>query len=411
MGAQELNFGEWVIKLSATGYASFLGLVLFFWRPRFLPPEPRGDPVPLNLTVVIAARNEAENIGACLQSLIQETGISEIRVVDDHSTDQTEDVVRQVQVKDARIKLIRAPALPPGWFGKSHALEFGAKDISTKYLLFTDADVVFGPGIVAAAIRRMQTAQLDHLGGHFFVDCRSVAEEICAPVLLLSSGLALFGTASKLGAATGAFNLLRTEFYRDLGGHVPIRSEIVDDVALARHLKAGGGRSDFVALDDFVKVRLFVGFRGFVTSVSRSAVSFLKLGGLAVGCLTVCAMGLALLPFICLVLGILLTLAAPTTTAAVVAGSLALLPYFLGFLAIRLSRRFHNGRSLCQWGYPVALFVLAAAVFGAALAPVRRRSLVWRGRQYSLNQEQQLLPTASPVMVGPLIYGNRNEDN
>jgi len=337
----------------------------------FLLPQASTCDQPNRLTVVIAARNEADNIGPCLQSLLGQSGIAQIIVVNDHSTDATAEVVASFRARDGRVVHFFAPELPAGWLGKSHALHFGAKQVSTSYVLFTDADVIFGPGIIAEALRKMSAARLDHLGGHFFVDCRSVAEEICAPVLVLSSGLALFGTANSLGAATGAFNLVRNVVYQAFGGHDPIKGDIVDDVALARHLKTCGARSEFVAMGDNLKVRLFVGFGGFVNSVMRSAVPFLRLGSITVCLLTTFCMVLALLPVVSLLAAIIVGICAPGGTPALITCLLGPLSYCFGFVAVRFGRRFHNGRLLFQLCFPVAAVALGASVFYAALAHVQ----------------------------------------
>lgn len=390
MDARIENACAWITALSAVIYGLLLLAALVWWKPQVLLPS-SSNPACAELTVVIAARNEADNLGPCLQSLLTQPGVAQIRVVDDHSTDATATVVELFRARDERIVLISASTLPAGWLGKSHAMHSGAQGISTPYLLFTDADVIFGPGIIATALQYMAAAKLDHLGGHFFVDCRSVAEEICAPLLVLSSSLALFGTADSLGAATGAFNLVSTGVYQRHGGHAPIKSEIVDDVALARHLKSSGARSGFVSMDDFLKVRLFVGLRGFVAAVARSAIPFLQLGSFVVCLLTIFCMGLALLPLVSFVGAILIVISPATPAEIVTACLLGLLPYVLGFLAIRLARRFHNGRSLFQWCYPAAIFALAASVFFAALAQLRRRPLSWRGRVYAVSPDHRVL--------------------
>ncbi len=386
MEAQLTSLLELVVVFSAACYAVLLGCVMICWRPRFLLPQSSRIDQPNQLTVVIAARDEAENIGSCLQSLLNQSGIAQIIVVDDHSTDNTAAVVQSFHSQDERVVLLSAPELPSGWLGKSHALHFGAKEVSTPFLLFTDADVIFGPGIIAAALQKISAERLDHLGGHFFVDCRSVAEEICAPVLVLSSGLALFATANSRGTGTGAFNLVRTAIYQGYGGYAPIKNEMVDDVALARHLKTCGARSEFVAMGDYLKVRLFVGFEGFVNAVMRSAVPFLRLGGITVCLLTTFCMLLALLPVVSLLAAVIVGMCAPAGAPALITCLLGLLSYCFGFMAVRFGSRLHNGRLLYQLCFPLAAFALGASVFYAALAQVHRRPLTWRGRMYAADQ-------------------------
>lgn len=395
MDAHLINVLVSFAVFSAACYAVLLGCVLIWWRPRSLLPQSSICDQPNQLTVVIAARDEAENVGSCLQSLLNQPGIAQIIVVDDHSTDATAAVVESFCSRDGLVVLLSAPELPPGWLGKSHALHFGAKQVTTPFLLFTDADVIFGPGIIAAALQKMSAARLDHLGGHFFVDCRSVAEEVCAPVLVLSSGLALFGTANSRGAGTGAFNMVRTATYRAYGGHTPTKNEIVDDVALTRHLKACGASSEFVAMGDYLKVRLFVGFDGFVNSVTRSAVPFLRLGGMTACLLATLCMAVALLPVASLLGAIVVGVSAPARGPAVIACLLGPLAYCFGFIAVCVGRRLHNGRLLFQLYFPFAAFALAATVFYSALAQIRRRPVTWRGRVYAIDQDDRVLQSPS----------------
>lgn len=372
-----------IVVSSACFLALLTGAFLLRWAPRLwvrgCPPVPQDG-----VTVILAARDEAADIGFCLESLLQQTAVAKIIVVDDHSRDDTPSIARAFSVRDERVVPLQAPPLPPGWVGKSHALQFGAESVQTPYLVFTDADVVFAPGIIAAAVHEMKVRQLDHVSGHFFVDCQSIAEEICAPVLVLSSSLALFGTANSLGAATGAFNMLRTAMYWKYGSHAPIKGCVVDDVALARHLVSHGAKSRFVFMGDAIKVRLFNGFRGFMAAVERSAIPFLRFGCLPVALLACAAMLLMGSPLICLlvaaVLQVLSSTALPGPNPAV---WLAPTPYLLGLLTICLCRRYHNGRLVFCLLYPVVAVALPAAVLRAALGRMRRRPVTWRGRAYA----------------------------
>jgi hypothetical protein len=369
------------VAFSTGCYGLLLTYLFFGWRPRTLIRHSLARNSEMDVAVVIAARNEEAGLRKCLESLLVQSGLAQVIVVDDHSGDSTRAIAESFAARDQRVTCLSAPPLPEGWIGKTHALHFGAQRVKNPHVLFTDADVVFGPGILADAMRLMQKERLDHLGGHFFVDCQTMAEEICAPVLVLSSALALFGTADSKGASTGAFNLVRTVVYEACGGHAPIKGEVVDDVALARLLKAAGARSRFVAMGDRVKVRLFVGFRGFVDVVSRSAVPFLRWGRCAVGAATVLCMLLAVMPIL-LLIGLVCHLAGPHAYCSAT-WCLAPLPLLLGIVSIHFSRPFHNGRFFFQVFFPAAMFVLGASVFHASLTQMRRRQVTWRGRVYA----------------------------
>src|SRR5689334_13178413 len=74
------------------------------------------------VSVLIPARNEAANIGAVIESVLRNRGVTfEIVVLDDHSSDDTAAIVEEIAQYDSRVRLERSPALPAGWCGKQHA--------------------------------------------------------------------------------------------------------------------------------------------------------------------------------------------------------------------------------------------------------------------------------------------------
>src|SRR5678815_2123163 len=73
-------------------------------------------------SVLIPARNEEANIGAALHSVLQSDAVEiEVIVLDDHSTDRTAEIVREIAQTDPRVRLETAPPLPAGWFRKNFA--------------------------------------------------------------------------------------------------------------------------------------------------------------------------------------------------------------------------------------------------------------------------------------------------
>src|SRR6185437_11661566 len=70
------------------------------------------------IAVIVPARNEAANIGPCVESLSAQQYPPDrlaIIVVDDDSADATAAIVTALRRRDERITLLRAPPLPPGW--------------------------------------------------------------------------------------------------------------------------------------------------------------------------------------------------------------------------------------------------------------------------------------------------------
>src|SRR5438128_2644766 len=76
------------------------------------------------ISVIVPARDEEASLGACLESLVAQTGVSfEIIVVDDGSTDRT----REIAQSFSGVCVVDAGPLPRGWTGKNNAMATGAK--------------------------------------------------------------------------------------------------------------------------------------------------------------------------------------------------------------------------------------------------------------------------------------------
>src|SRR4051812_19060219 len=109
------------------------------------------------VSVIIPARNERRNIERCVRSVLSTTYASiEVLVVDDHSIDGTGDIAREIASGDQRVRVISAPDLPEGWFGKQWACTAGARAARGSLLLFTDADTNHAPDLLPRAVNAMQ---------------------------------------------------------------------------------------------------------------------------------------------------------------------------------------------------------------------------------------------------------------
>lgn len=104
------------------------------------------------LSVIVPARDEQDNIGPCLSSLLlAAAGLDcEIVVADDRSTDRTAAIVRSMP----GVRLVDVPPLAAGWCGKTHALAFAAPTTSGSWILFTDADTRHSPGSLQGVLER-----------------------------------------------------------------------------------------------------------------------------------------------------------------------------------------------------------------------------------------------------------------
>lgn len=146
---------EWVIWTGAIvlsgAYAVLIHRYLRGWAA--LPSiVPEADFVPTTrISVLIPARNEAENIAACLESLAQQTyprELVEVLVIDDHSTDETGAIARAFTGIPVRL-LSLAALLEPDERRvayKKEALRQGVAASSGDLIVCTDADCVLPSG-------------------------------------------------------------------------------------------------------------------------------------------------------------------------------------------------------------------------------------------------------------------------
>ncbi|MFW5721080.1 MAG: glycosyltransferase [Bacteroidota bacterium] len=97
-----------------------------------------------SVSIVIACRNEEENIDNLIQSLLQQNypkKNAEIIFVDDHSEDNTYKNLKKHAEKNNHIKIIQNPYKQKG---KKAALAYGIKHSSSKIIVTTDADCRMG---------------------------------------------------------------------------------------------------------------------------------------------------------------------------------------------------------------------------------------------------------------------------
>ena len=210
-------------------------------------------------SIVVPARNEAACLGACLESLVAQTGVDfEVIVVDDGSTDQT----RKVAESFGGVRVITPPPLPPGWSGKSNAAQAGAIAARGEWLLFTDADTVHLPGSLARAIEEAREHRADLLS-------YSPRQEVHGPVeralmTIIFAELAsryrpkeVSDPASPAAAANGQYLLIRRDAYDAVGGHAAVAATLLEDVALAQAVKRSGRRLRFRYGGDAVRTRMY----------------------------------------------------------------------------------------------------------------------------------------------------------
>lgn len=114
--------------------------VSIFSKFAFAKPQSKAK-VKLPVSVIICAKNEAENLQKFLPSIISQAYDDfEIVLINDASSDETLTVMKSFQKEHKNIKVVDVESVEVFWGNKKYALTLGIKASTHDYLLFTDAD-------------------------------------------------------------------------------------------------------------------------------------------------------------------------------------------------------------------------------------------------------------------------------
>ncbi len=211
------------------------------------------------VSVIVPARNEEHSLGACLDSLLRQSEPAiELIVVDDGSTDGT----RAVAQSFAGAKVLDVGPVPPGWGGKAHACQTGANAARGEWLLFTDADTVHKPGSLARALAEARQYGAALLSYSPEQEVHGLAQRVLMPLVFAELARTyrpreVCDPASPAAAANGQYLLISREAYDAVGGHAAVAGDLLEDVALARAVKATGRKLHFRFGGDAVRTRMY----------------------------------------------------------------------------------------------------------------------------------------------------------
>ncbi len=228
------------------------------------------------ISILFAARNEADGLPAALASLLaQDYPRYEVVAVDDRSGDVTPQILDQFARTHKNFQVVHVAALPPGWLGKPHALQRAYEHSSGEWLVFTDADAHFAPDALRRAAAVARSRDWDHLTLLFRWDIAGFWETVT---------LTFFGVGFNLGVepwqasrpksrryvGVGAFQLLRRDVYEAIGTHRRLAMEVVDDMKLGKLVKQGGFRSGVGIADEHVWLRWYAGLGNMIRGTTKN---------------------------------------------------------------------------------------------------------------------------------------------
>ncbi|HMA33458.1 MAG TPA: glycosyltransferase [Chloroflexia bacterium] len=346
----------------------------------------RPDAAPF-VSVLVPARDEAAQIAACIRGLLaQDYPAFEVIALDDDSTDATGAILAALAAGDARLRVLAGEPLRPGWLGKANACRQLAAAARGELLLFTDADVRHAPALLGHAVGLLRAQGAGLLSIFPTQVTGTWAERLVVPILqhfavyvLLPLPLMQRLRAPAFAAANGQFLLFERRAYVACGGHGAVRTAVLEDVALARAVKAAGYRIALADGNGLVACRMYCNRAEVVAGFAKNLFAFFNgswlflAAGLAVG------LGLWVLPPLWVGVALPGALAPAAGPADRALAGLPLAQYGVAVLTrLWLARRF-GSRPADALLHPLSLaLVLALALHSARLS--RRGGAIWKGR-------------------------------
>ncbi|WHY84538.1 glycosyltransferase family 2 protein [Neobacillus novalis] len=342
--------------------------------------EPELETGPL-LSVIVAARNEENQINASVHSQLKQTYRHvEWILVNDRSTDDTGKKMDELQGEDQRIKVLHIDELPEGWLGKNHALYKGTLQALGKWLLFTDADVRFEEEAFAKALHYFERHEIDLL---------TAAPNLNANRFWLKSFVAffLFGFSyfkrpwmannpkSKIGTGIGAFNLVSKEAYESFGTHEKIKMRPDDDLQLGMKMKKAGYRQRIVTALQLIELEWYGSLKEAFVGLEKNTFAGLNY---RISMVLFSIFGV----FVTNVLPFLTIFSANKTIVLLSIGNIVT----SGILYVVIIKRMTLFSPALFLVLPITALLFIYSIIRASYLTFKRGGIVWRGTKYSLRE-------------------------
>ena len=355
---------------------------LFCWNLAFFrKPVPRGGVEALpQISVLIPARNEEDNIAAAVESVLASRGADlEVVVLDDGSTDCTASIMNEIAARDGRVRCVGGPPLTAGWAGKAHAAHGLSKLATHDVFCFLDADVRVAPDALArmhAFLLQTSSALVSGFPEEITI---TPLEWLLLPLIqfLLLGYLPFAGlrytSLPAFGAGCGQFLMMERSGYALTGGYAAVRTTMHDGIALAKLFRKHGLHTDVADLTGLATCRMYQSGSDVWQGLMKNATEGIAAPARILP-FTLLLVGGQVLPWVLLIVGL-------TTHEGVellvLACGLSLLPRLISILRFRQSSA---GALL----HPVGVAIFLVLQWTALVRKFRKVPAVWKGRAFEV---------------------------
>lgn len=226
------------------------------------------------VSLIVPVRNEVQRIPDRLPGMLAQD-VSELIFLDDCSTDGTAEFLTEQIADHPHARVVAGEPMPDGWVGKTWACAQGAEVATGDVLVFCDADIELADGAIWSVLAQLDEQRADLMS--VFPRQRTVtfAEHVTMPLIddLLLTGLPFQlleqPLAKGAAAANGSIMAFPRESYDALGGFGAVRTEIVEDLAMARHVRRTGHRLGLALGGDLISTRMYESYDELVAGLGK----------------------------------------------------------------------------------------------------------------------------------------------
>jgi len=367
----------WTVRLTqaALGLRSIPNLTQPEWTPAV-------TATPLSrVSIIVPARNEEQGIEPALASLVAlDYSNYEIIAVNDRSTDRTGEILdRFAATHHGKVHAIHVAALPSEWLGKPHAMSKGAEQATGKWLLFTDADVVFRPDTLSRSLSAAEKSGADHFVLFPTMLMKTWDERVVGAffqcMFVLSWGHSPWRVHDQKARdylGVGAFNLIRRSTLAAIGGLSALRMEVIEDMKLGKLVKQHGFTQRVAFGPGLVNIHWARGALGMVRNLTKNFFALMQYRW---------HLSLAA------VAGLLLLNLAPFV-GVVIAPGWSRVGYGLALSCIAAMyvgmRRYSPISPFYFFLHPAGACLIAYSILRSTFVTLWRGGVVWRGTTYPL---------------------------
>lgn len=231
-----MTIAEYIVFVIAGIYSLTIFLLSMGWY-RLKPARTKEHFEHIPVSIIIACRNEEQNIESLLQSLLTQNypkELTEIIMLDDHSVDHTYEIISEFVQKYSNIKLFK---LPDNEFGKKSAIALGVENATSEVIVTTDADCTMNANWLRSMVSFYQQNDAELISGPVtFHKSQNVFQQFQTLefLSLIGAGAGAIGMHRPI-MCNGANLLFKKDLYKE--HHMQKNYVSGDDIFLMLHAK------------------------------------------------------------------------------------------------------------------------------------------------------------------------------